>query len=126
MFFDAPRVKIREDALVRNRAVYLALGMLPDDTLDILDLWIEGSEGAKFWMKVFNELKMRRVDDILVAVISGLEGVPEALAAVFPATTLQSCIVRLIRNSLDYASWKDCKALTAIRSIYTALSAEAA
>jgi transposase-like protein len=127
VFFDALRVKMREDAVVRNKAVYLALGVLPDGTRDILGLWIEGSEGAKFWMKVFNDLKTRGVADILIAVTDGLKGMGEALAAVFPATTLQTCIVHLIRNSLDYASWKERKLLAAaIRPIYTAPSAEAA
>jgi transposase-like protein len=127
VFFDALRVKIKEDAVVRNKAIYLALGVLPDGTRDILGLWIEGTEGAKFWMKVFNDLKTRGVTDILIAVTDGLKGMPEALAAVYPATTLQTCIVHLIRNSLDYASWKDRKLLAAaIRPIYTATSAEAA
>ena len=127
VFFDALRVKIREDAVVRNKAIYLALGVLPDGTRDILGLWIENTEGAKFWMKVFNDLKTRGVADILIAVTDGLKGIPEALAAVFPATTLQTCIVHLIRNSLDYASWKDRKALAAaLKPIYTAPSAEAA
>jgi putative transposase len=127
VFFDALRVKIREDAVVRNKAIYLALGVLPDGTRDILGLWIENTEGAKFWMKVFNDLKTRGVADILIAVTDGLKGMPEALAAVFPATTLQTCIVHLIRNSLDYASWKERKALAAaIKPIYTAPSTEAA
>ena len=127
VFFDALRVKIREDAVVRNKAIYLALGVLPDGTRDVLGLWIENTEGAKFWMKVFNDLKTRGVADILIAVTDGLKGIPEALAAVFPATTLQTCIVHLIRNSLDYASWKDRKALAAaLKPIYTAPSAEAA
>jgi transposase-like protein len=127
VFFDALRVKIREDAVVRNKAIYLALGVLPDGTRDILGLWIEGTEGAKFWMKVFNDLKTRGVADILIPVTDGLKGMPEALAAVYPATTLQTCIVHLIRNSLDFASWKDRKLLAAaIRPIYTAASAEAA
>ena len=127
VFFDALRVKIREDAVVRSKAVYLALGVLPDGTRDILGIWIENTEGAKFWMKVFNDLKTRGCNDILIAVTDGLKGMPEALGAVFPATTLQTCIVHLIRNSLDYASWKDRKALAAaIKPIYTAPSAEAA
>ena len=127
VFFDALRVKIKEDAVVRNKAIYLALGVLPDGSRDILGLWIEGTEGAKFWMKVFNDLKTRGVGDILIAVTDGLKGMPEALSAVFPATTLQTCIVHLIRNSLDYASWKERKMLAAaIRPIYTAASAEAA
>jgi len=127
VFFDCLRVKIREDAVVRNKAIYLALGILPDGTRDILGLWIEHTEGAKFWMKVFNDLKTRGVADILIAVTDGLKGMGEALAAVFPATTLQTCIVHLIRNSLDYANWKDRKALAAaIKPIYTAPSAESA
>ena len=127
VFFDALRVKIREDAVVRSKAVYLALGILPDGTRDILGLWIEGTEGAKFWMKVFNDMKTRGCNDILIAVTDGLKGMGEALGVVYPATTLQTCIVHLIRNSLDYASWKDRKALAAaIKPIYTAPSAEAA
>jgi transposase-like protein len=127
VFFDALRVKIREDAVVRNKAIYLALGVLPDGTRDILGLWIENTEGAKFWMKVFNDLKTRGVGDILIAVTDGLKGMPEALGAVFPQATLQTCIVHLIRNSLDFASWRDRKALAAaIKPIYTATSAESA
>ena len=127
VFFDALRVKIREDAVVRSKAVYLALGVLPDGTRDVLGIWIENTEGAKFWMKVFNDLKTRGVNDILIAVTDGLKGMPEALGAVFPATTLQTCIVHLIRSSLDFASWKHRKALAAaIKPIYTAVSAEAA
>lgn len=125
VFFDALRVKIREDAVVRNKAIYLALGVLPDGTRNILGLWIENTEGAKFWMKVFNDLKTRGVTDILIAVTDGLKGIPEALATVFPVTTLQTCIVHLIRNSLDYASWKDRKELAAaLKPIYTAVNAE--
>jgi len=127
IFFDALRVKMREDAVVRNKAIYLALGVLPDGTRDILGLWIENTEGAKFWLKVFNDLKTRGVNDVLIAVTDGLKGIGEALGTVFPATTLQTCIVHLIRNSLDYASWKDRKALAAaLKPIYTAASAEAA
>ena len=101
--------------------------VLADGTRDILGLWIENTEGAKFWMKVFNDLKTRGVNDILIGVADGLKGFPEALEAVFPATTLQTCIVHLIRNSLDYAGWKDRKALAAaIKPIYTAPTAEAA
>ena len=127
VFFDALRVKIREDAVVRNKAIHLALGVRRDGTREILGLWIETTEGAKFWMKVFNDLRTRGVADILIAVTDGLKGMPEALAAVFPDTTLQTCIVHLIRSSLDYASWKDRKALaTALRPVYAAASAEAA
>jgi transposase-like protein len=127
VFFDALRVKTREDNVVRNKAVYLALAVRRDGTREILGLWIETTEGAKFWMKVFNDLKTRGVNDILIAVTDGLTGMPAALAAVFPRTTLQTCIVHLIRNSLDYANWKDRKPLAAaLRPIYAAASAEAA
>ena len=127
VFFDALRVKIREDTVVRNKAVHLALGVRRDGTREVLGLWIETTEGAKFWMKVFNDLKTRGVNDILIAVTDGLSGMPAALEAVFPRTTLQTCIVHLIRNSLDYASWKDRKPLAAaLRPIYAAASAEAA
>ena len=95
VFFDALRVKIRDEATVRSKAVYLALAILPDGTRDILGIWIEQTEGAKFWMKVFTDLKTRGCQDILIAVTDGLKGMSEALAAVYPATTLQTCIVHL-------------------------------
>jgi putative transposase len=127
IFFDALRVKIRDEGTVRNKAVYLALGVLRDGTREILGLWIEQTEGAKFWMKVFSDLKSRGCQDILIAVTDGLKGMSEALAAVYPATTLQTCIVHLLRNSLEYANWKQRKPLaTALRDIYTAPSADAA
>jgi putative transposase len=127
VFFDALRVKIRDEATVRSKAVYLALAVLPDGSRDILGIWIEQTEGAKFWMKVFTDLKTRGCHDLLIAVTDGLKGMSEALAAVFPATTLQTCIVHLIRNSLDFANWKERKPLAAaLRAIYTAPSAEGA
>ena len=127
VFFDALRVKIRDEAVVRSKAVYLALAVLPDGSRDILGLWIEQTEGAKFWMKVFADLKTRGCQDILIAVTDGLKGMSEALAAVFPATTLQTCIVHLIRHSLAFGNWKERKPLAvALRPIYTAPSAEAA
>jgi putative transposase len=127
VFFDALRVKIRDEATVRSKAVYLALAVLPDGSRDMLGIWIEQTEGAKFWMKVFTDLKTRGCQDLLIAVTDGLKGMSEALAAVFPATTLQTCIVHLIRHSLDYAHWKERKPLAAaLRSIYTAPSAEGA
>lgn len=127
VFFDALRVKIRDEATVRSKAVYLALAVLPDGTRDILGIWIEQTEGAKFWLKVFTDLKTRGCQDILIAVTDGLKGMSEALAAVFPATTLQTCIVHLLRHSLDFANWKERKPLAAaLRALYTAPSAEAA
>ena len=127
VFFDALRVKIRDDAVVRNKAVYLALGVLPDGSRDVLGIWIEQTEGAKFWLKVFNDLKTRGCGDILIAVVDGLKGLAEAIEVAFPDTTVQTCIVHLIRNSLDYASWKDRKAVAAaLRPVYTAASDTAA
>ena len=127
VFFDALRVKIRDEAVVQTKAVYLALAVLPDGTRDILGVWMEQSEGAKFWMKVFADLQARGCRDILIAVTDGLKGMPDALAAVYPATTLQTCLVHLIRHSLDFATWKTRKPLAAaLRPIYTAPSAEAA
>jgi putative transposase len=127
VFFDALRVKIRDESVVRSKAVYLALAVLPDGTRDILGIWIEQTEGAKFWLKVFNDLKTRGCADIIIAVTDGLKGMSEALAVAYPSTTLQTCIVHLIRNRLELAGWQDRKALAvALRAIYTAASADAA
>jgi putative transposase len=100
VFFDALRVKIRDEGSVRNKAVYLALAIQRDGTKEILGLWIQQSEGAKFWLGVMNELKNRGLVDILIAVIDGLKGFPEAITAVYPETQIQTCVVHLIRNSL--------------------------
>jgi putative transposase len=127
VFFDALRVRMRDDGVVRSKAVYLALAVLPDGRRDILGIWVEQTEGAKFWLKVFTDLKTRGCEDILIAVTDGLKGMPEALEAVYPQTTLQTCLVHLIRRSLDFAGWQDRKALAvALRPIYTAPSADAA
>lgn len=127
IFFDALHVKIRDEGTVKNKAVYLALGVLPDGTKDILGLWIEQTEGAKFWLKVMTELKNRGVGDVLIAVVDGLKGFPEAINAVFPQAQIQTCIVHLISASLDYANWKDRKALVAeLKTIYRATDADAA
>ncbi len=127
VFFDALRVKIRSDGGVSNKAVYLALGIQADGQRDMLGLWIEQTEGAKFWLKVFNDLKTRGCQDILIAVVDGLKGLADAINTVYPKTTVQTCIVHLIRNSLDYAGWKDRKLIAqALRPIYTAVSETAA
>ena len=127
VFFDALRVKIRDESVVRSKAVYLALAVLPDGTRDILGIWIEQTEGAKFWLKVFNDLKTRGCADILIAVTDGLKGMSEALGVAYPSTTLQTCLVHLIRNSLDLAGWQERKPLAvALRAVYTAASAAAA
>lgn len=126
VFFDAIRVKIRDEGFVRNKAVYIALGILPNGTKEILGIWIEQTEGAKFWLRVMNELNNRGLGDILIAVVDGLKGFPEAITAIFPETVVQTCIVHLIRHSLEFVSWKDRKAVVpALRAIYRAKDAEA-
>ena len=127
VFFDALRVKIRDEGMVKNKAVYVALALNPDGEKEVLGLWIEQTEGAKFWLKVVNDLKTRGVNDILIAVVDGLKGFPEAIASVYPQTVVQTCIVHLIRNSLAFVAWKDRKAiLPAIKAIYRAENADMA
>ena len=127
VFFDALRVKIRDEGSVRNKAVYLALGIQRDGTKDVLGMWIQQSEGAKFWLGVMNELKNRGIQDILIAVIDGLKGFPEAITAVFPETQVQTCIVHLIRNCLSYCNWKQRQPVAReLKNIYSAETAEIA
>ena len=127
VFFDAIRVKIRDEGFVRNKAIYIALGILPDGTKEILGLWIEQTEGARFWLRVMNELKARGLGDILIAVVDGLKGFPEAINAVFPDAVVQTCIVHLIRHSMNFAGWKDRKQVAqALRAVYRAKDADAA
>jgi putative transposase len=119
VFFDALRVKIRDEGPVRNKAVHIALGVRHDGGKEILGLWLEQNEGAKFWLRVMNELKNRGVEDVLLAVVDGLKGFPEA--------TVQTCIVHLLRGSLDFVSYKDRKLVaSALKDIYRAVDAEAA
>jgi putative transposase len=126
VFFDALRVKIRDEGMVRNKAVHLALGVRADGTKEILGLWLEQNEGAKFWLRVMNELKNRGVEDVLIAVVDGLKGFPEAILAVFPEATIQTCVVHLLRHSLDFVSYKDRKAVAgALKDIYRAIDAAA-
>jgi putative transposase len=127
VFFDALRVKMRDEGAVRNKAVYLAIGVSPEGHKDVLGIWIEQTEGAKFWLRVMTELKSRGVNDILIAVVDGLKGFPEAINAVFAETQIQTCIVHLIRNSLDFCSWKDRKPVAkGLKTIYRAEDAAAA
>ncbi|MBF0307484.1 MAG: IS256 family transposase, partial [Alphaproteobacteria bacterium] len=126
VFFDALRVKIRDEGLVRNKAIHVALGVRADGTKEVLGLWLELNEGAKFWLRVMNELKNRGVEDILLAVVDGLKGFPDAIQAVFPETLVQTCIVHLLRHSVELVSWKDRKAVaTALKNIYRAVDAPA-
>jgi putative transposase len=126
VFLDALRVKVRDEGTVRNKAVYVALGVRIDGTKEVLGLWIEQTEGAKFWLRVMNELRDRGVEDILIAVVDGLKGFPDAIAAVFPQTQVQACIVHLVRNALDFVSYKDRRAVAAaLKEIYRARDADA-
>jgi putative transposase len=127
VFFDALRVKVRDEGFVRNKAVHIALGVRADGTKEILGLWLEQNEGAKFWLRVMTEMKNRGVEDVLLAVVDGLKGFPEAILAVFPEATVQTCIVHLLRHSLDFTAYKDRQAVAAaLKDIYRAPDAAAA
>lgn len=127
MYIDAIRLKIRDGGQVRTKACHLAVGVDIDGRKQVLGMWIENTEGAKFWAGVLTELRNRGVADVLVVCCDGLKGLPEAIAATWPQATVQTCVVHLIRNAMRYASWKDRKAIAAaIRPIYTAPTLEAA
>lgn len=127
VYFDALRVKVREEGLVQNKAVHLAIGVTVMGQKQILGLWTASQEGAKFWLRVMNELKSRGVRDVLIVVVDGLKGFPEAVEAAFPEATVQTCLVHLIRYSLAHASWRDRKDLaTVLRPIYQAETLEGA
>jgi putative transposase len=123
VYLDALVVKVRDQGVVRNKSVYLALGVTMHGSKEVLGVWIEQNEGAKFWLKVVNELKTRGVRDILIACCDGLKGFPEAIETAFPQTVVQTCIVHMVRNSLRYVSYKDRKAVVKdLRPIYAAAS----
>jgi putative transposase len=127
LFLDAFVVKIREGGSVQRCACYLALGVGMDGERDVLGMWFQATEGAKFWMQVLTELKQRGVQDILICCVDGLKGFPEAIEAVFPQTTVQTCIVHLIRTSLRYVPRRDYDAVVKdLKPIYTAVNADAA
>jgi putative transposase len=127
VYFDALRVKVREDRSVKNLACYLALGVDCDGEREVLGIWWQESEGAKFWLAVLNDLHRRGVQDVLISCVDGLKGFPEAIEAVFPQAWVQTCIVHLIRASLRYVNYRDLKKVAAaMRPIYTAANAEAA
>ena len=127
VFFDCLRVKIRDEGTVRNKAVYLAVGVLPEGRKEVLGIWIEQTEGAKFWLRVMTELKNRGVADVLIAVVDGLKGFPEAITTIFPQAQVQTCIVHLIRYSMEFASWKERKPIAAaLKAVYRAESVQAA
>ena len=127
IYFDCLFVKSRQDGSIRNKAVYLALGINMDGEKELLGMWLAETEGAKFWLSVFNELKTRGLEDCFIACVDGLKGLPEAIETVYPQTQVQLCIVHQVRNSLKYVTWKDRKAVAAdLRAIYRSPTLEAA
>jgi len=127
VYLDCIMAKARQDRRVINKAIYIALGVNLDGEKEVLGLWIQENEGAKFWLSVLTELKTRGVKDIFIACVDGLTGFPDAINAVFPQTKVQLCIVHMVRNSLRFVSWKDRKKVAAdLRKIYRAVSVEEA
>ena len=127
VFLDCARLKIRDGGSVQRRACYLALAISMDGEREVLGMWFQANEGAKFWMQVLTDLKQRGVQDILIACVDGLKGFPEAIEAIFPATTVQTCIVHLIRHSLHYVPRRQYDQVAKdLRPIYTAIDADAA
>jgi putative transposase len=127
VYFDALMVKVREDRSVRTRACYLAIGVTVEGEREVLGLWWQEKEGAKFWLAVLNDLHQRGVKDVLIACVDGLTGFPEAIAAVFPEAWVQTCIVHQIRSSMRYVAYKDRKRVAAeLRPVYAAANIDAA
>lgn len=127
VYLDALVVKVRDKAGVRNKSVYLVVGVRLDGHKDILGMWMSDTESAKFWLAILTELKNRGVEDILVLCADGLTGLPEAVETAFPATVFQTCVVHMVRNSTRFVAWKDRKTVCAdLRTIYTAPTVEAA
>lgn len=127
VYLDCIVIKIRDNMRVINKAIYLALGVNMEGKKELLGMWMSDNEGAKFWLSVLTELKNRGVHDMLIACVDGLKGFPEAIAAVYPETRIQLCIVHMVRNSLKYVVWKDYKAVTAdLKRIYQASTEEQA
>jgi putative transposase len=127
VYFDALMVKLREDRSVRTRACYLAVGVTVEGERDVLGIWWQETEGAKFWLAVLNDLHQRGTKDVLVCCVDGLAGFPEAIEAVFPEAWVQTCIVHQIRNSLRYVAYRDRKRVAAdLKPVYRAVNAEAA
>lgn len=127
VYLDALVIKVRDQGVVQNKSAYLALGVGVDGNKEVLGLWLENTEGAKFWLRVVNELKNRGIEDIFIACCDGLKGFPQAIEAVFPKTLVQTCIVHLIRSSTRFVTWDDRKVVIAdLRAIYAADTEDAA
>jgi putative transposase len=127
LFLDAMVLKIREGGSVQRKACYLALGVTVEGDRDVLGMWFQENEGAKFWMQILADLKQRGVRDILICCVDGLKGFPEAIEAIFPNTTVQTCVVHLIRHSLKYVPRREREQVARdLKPIYTAVDADAA
>jgi len=127
LYLDATIVKVRSEGRVINKSAYLAIGINLEGIKDVLGIWIEQTEGAKFWLKIMTEIKNRGVKDIFIACVDGLKGFPEAIEATFPQAEVQLCVVHMIRNSLRYVSWKDRKVLAGdLKTVYHASSEDEA
>ena len=127
VYLDALYVKMRHEGRVENRAVHVAIGVSMEGRKEVLGLWTNANEGAKFWLSVLTELRGRGVKDILIACVDGLKGFPQAIESVFPQAQVQLCIVHLVRASLNYVNWKDRKQVVAdLKPIYRAAAAEQA
>lgn len=127
VYLDALFVKMRHEGRVENRAVFVAIGVTQEGSKEVLGLWTSATEGAKLWLQILTELRQRGLKDILIACVDGLKGFPEAIEAAFPKTTVQLCIVHMVRNSLGYVNWKERKKVAAdLRSIYRAATVEEA
>jgi putative transposase len=123
VWLDALMIKVRVESVVQTKAAYVAIGLRLDGSKDLLGLWLEANEGAKFWQKVLAELQMRGLQDVLVMCCDGLKGLPEAIGAVYPLAVVQTCIVHMIRYSLSFVSFKDRRAVvSALREVYAAPS----
>lgn len=123
MYLDCIHVKARDNHVIINKAVYLAIGVNMEGKKELLGIWIGKNEGSKFWMQVVTELKNRGVEQIYVACVDGLKGFPEAINSIFPKTIVQLCIVHMVRNSVKYVSYKDLKAVTAdLKAVYSAIN----
>lgn len=127
LYLDCIHVKSRDNNIVINKAVYLAIAVNIEGRKELLGIWVGKNEGAKFWMSVITELKNRGVEQIYVACVDGLKGFPEAIGSIFPNTIVQLCIVHMVRNSVKYVSYKDLKEVTTdLKKIYTAITEEMA
>lgn len=127
VYLDCIVLKIRQNKRVINKSMYVALGINREGQKELLGLWLAETEGSRFWLSVLTELKSRGLEDILIACVDGLKGFPDAIAAEYPHTQIQLCIVHMVRNSLKYVSWKDYKAVTAdLKRIYNSATEEAA